>query len=143
MKKIVLLIIVVAAAIGIIFASNYDFKSVRDTFGADITYRDDARTRPIGTNITYSLSHEKVDRYEVVTDSTGLLPMLYSATIESGAPIIKISNHGKVERQIEIKESDSFILDLKPQTSYTIDIVIKNGKGNIELKWMELVEIVE
>ncbi|MDD2370937.1 MAG: hypothetical protein PHQ32_02925 [Firmicutes bacterium] len=110
----------------------------RDKFALNITYRDEERKIPIGLNIIYEISNKKFERFVVMTDENGNLPIAYEATIEKGAPLIRINLKGKFVKEIKIIEKDKINLKLLPNTSYTLEIVIDYGIGNINLRWMEM-----
>lgn len=115
---------------------------VRDSYGTDIVYRDEGRTFPLGTTVTYDLSHAKRDPYPIKTDATGSFPIAYEANIEQGNASILIKDGNSIVREYDIKEKEHFDVELSPDHSYTVEIYIEKGKGKINLMWMELAEDV-
>lgn len=137
---VVVLSVVVWCIINFFF--NGGALGVRDSYGTDIVYRDEGRTFPLGTIVTYDLSHTKRDSYSIKTDATGSFPIAYEANIDQGNASILIKDGNLIVREYDVKEKEHFDVELSPDHSYTIEIYIEKGKGRINLMWMEMAEDV-
>lgn len=136
-----ILCIVIAGAVTICFflAGGYGnmFAGSRDTYGADVTYRDDGREFPIAVYVNFDISHTKSDKYPVKTDDTGSFELTYDSDIESGSAYLRILDDDTKIKEYAMNNNDYISLELERNHDYTIEIYIEEGKGRINLMWME------
>lgn len=142
-KPVIAIVVIVLLAGGIFILFNLTggrLSGSRDTFSSNITYRDEARQIPISVDFSYETAHAKTESYLIKTDSSGMVPIAYDAEIQNGKVFLQIMQEGKTVEAYPLENgSQKFTVNLQPEAEYSLCIAIENGKGNIHLRWMELV----
>ena len=109
-----------------------------DTVAADVTYLDEARTTPIGSVITFDVSHPTSKTYEVNTDAEGELTVVYTASLSRGKVTVTVLDDGGTPvQEFQVASSGKFDYSLMPNASYSLRVDIGNAAGTIDLRWME------